>query len=777
MGGDLYTVGVCLGGYVCGLVLAQYFKLPPLPALFLFVPLIVLLACRRFNRYAPVLLLSCCLLSGLLRYPARMTPPVAAEVLAPLAGQGRVQLDGEVLAAHERPESGLALDIVLTCGARLRLHVERAEQTPPVGSRVVFRSRIRRVRNFGIPGEFDFVRHLAYRRIWYSAFLPDDRGLAVLAGTTRSLPAWIDQLRRTGLKRIDSAVTGEPALLLKALLLGEKGGMSSDLRRRLAGAGLAHLFAISGLHLGLLAVLLYVLLKSLYSRSTRLMLWQPPARALRPLLLVPLFLYLLLTGEGLATRRAFFALLVVILLGLLRRRTALVTLLCSLAFLFLLFEPLALWQPSFQLSFCGALGIALWSRPLMKLLSSWPRLVRYPAQLFAVSLAAFLATLPAVAGNFHLLAPAGLLTNLIAVPLVSFIALPLGLVALLLGYFWPVGSLPLLQAAGWLLQLLNDFSSRLAGWPGLAPRPLFLSLSEILALSLVCLGLLLAVQFRRALFLLLPGALLLVASTPAFRGPELYMFSVGQGEAMLLRSNGKNILIDGGGLNSPDFDVGERLLAPALGRLGVRSLDAVVLSHNHPDHSGGLAFVVDHFPVREFWCPDDPTQLPHLLREALQKRRVPVFRYVGSWQRLSPGGLQSLQLFAPQIAGAHENDRSLCLFLPTAAGGLLLTGDLEASGVDALLKQPLPGPVGLLKAPHHGSAGSKPAHLLAQLHPRVVLVSAGYRNVYHFPSRQLIEQASRQGIELGRTDRDGTLRMRVRGDRWVTEHWFKGLFR
>jgi competence protein ComEC len=479
----------------------------------------------------------------------------------------------------------------------------------------------------------------------------------------------------------------------------------------------------------------------------------------------------------LSTQRAFWVLLIAGVLFILRRRTPPVLLVISLLFLFLLCAPLSLWQPSLILSFGGVLGILLWQRPLKFFARHLPKVFSYPASLFCVCLAAFCATLPAVLFFFHQMTPAGLLNNLFAVPLVSFVVLPLGFVALVLGFFLPELSVWLLNVCSHLLQQIIQWALWVSDLPGLAAQPWYPSPTQMLGVLCGCLALLLCWKFHRIAFLLLVASFFLSMHVTPGTSTELFVFSVGQGEAMLLRSGGRNILIDGGGLRSDDFDVGERLLAPALGWLGVKALDAIVLSHNHPDHSKGLPYLLEHFPVAEFWSALEPFEWPRDIRRAVQNREIPYFIYRDGWSYPRPGGLESLALFYPQARVTNINDRSLGAYLKSPAGGLLLTGDMEADAVAQLIASSWPGEVSVLKVPHHGSAGSSPQRLLAEFEPEVLLVSAGYANSYAFPAKTLVEEASSRGLRLWRTDLDGTLRVQLSNNHWQVKHWSRRLFR
>lgn len=775
-GGGVGAAAVCLAGYAGGLFFAPFVMISPWVGVSL--ALLLLLPLLLFNtnpRLLLFLLLFFCVIVGLTRYPLRISPAASGNQLDSLVGQEASTFEGEVVAIHERSEGGLAVDILLRSssalagsvdGSRLRLLIGAAQRRPPVGSKVAFRSRIRRTYKFNIPGEFDYPRHLAYWDIWHTAYLENDRGLAVYAGTSGSVAARLGVIRQAGLSLIAKALDGDDAALEQALLLGEKGGLTRDLRAQLAAFGISHLFAISGLHLGLLALLLFALLKNIYRRSTVLLLWQPPTRLLWPSILPPLFCYLLLTGDALATRRAFYALAIILVLSLFRRRVAAMNLCLSLALLFLLIEPLALWQPSFVLSFSGVLGLLLWQSPLQRLFRGLPPLLRYPAHLLGASCAALVATMPATIIYFHLFAPAAIITNLFAIPLIGFLALPLGLFGLCLGIISPLSGAWLLQQSAWILQLVTTLAETVANIPLLSQRPVYLTSLETCGVVMACLALLAGGVKRSALLALVPALLMFYHVPAQTTAPELTVFSVGQGESMLLRMEGKTVLIDGGGLRSETFDVGERLLAPALGRLGVKSLDAMILTHNHPDHSGGLAFLLDVYPVREVWSSVAFEKLPDPLRQVLRHKDLPYHRYDDIWGKPGVAGLTHASLFVAPLINASENDRSLCLYVETPAGGLLLTGDLDAPGVASLMKTPPPGSVSLLKIPHHGSANSSPGALLDAFSPEIVVVSAGYKNTFKFPSEVLLRELEKQNIKIWRTDLDGTIRLRAGEGGW-----------
>ena len=700
-----------------------------------------------------------------------------------------VRLEGRVLSVARGASGRWTLDLAAQryweqgggfrpATGKLRLYVESQDLPVVPGQRLLFQQKLRAPSLYGTPGEFDFPRHLAREEIWATAFLRGADALVPLVDAFVARGGLIESLRHRLAREMDSTL-GDSAPRVRALVLGDKAGLTPGQRKLFAATGLAHLFSISGFHFALVGALLYALGGQLYRRFDVLLLWQPPRRLLLLAVLPLLVCYFYFTGGATPALRALLVAGALAFLLLLRRKARPLDVLALAAFLILLFDPLALFTAAFQLSFAGVAGILLACPRWQLRLRGRPGWIAYPANLMLVTLAATLATTPVLIWHFHFFAPAGLLTNLFAMPLVGFVAVPLGLCGAVFHGIWADFSLLLWQGCALSLELVL----RLARWslrlPGMSGASLYLPPAAILGLGQACLSLLWLPAERprrKRLGLLAAAAALLVSSL--LPGDELRVtaLSVGQGDATLVSLGQTHILVDGGGLYSDHFDVGERLVAPALARLGVRRLDVLVLTHDHPDHAKGIPAVLEAYRPETFYAPVSLPELNETLRERLAALRVKSRVPPAGWSRILENETGEAYLWRNPDA-QNTNDGSLALYVRAGEGGVLLTGDLEGQGARALLAAELPGPVGLLKLPHHGSAYSGPERMIEALGPRQVFVSAGRQNRFGHPSTDAVRSAEQCCGKLWRTDADGTLMFRATDSGWRPGRWERGLFR
>jgi competence protein ComEC len=710
--------------------------------------------------------------TGFLSASLELEPPSVNNHISRFVSSSAIILEGKVLTIEKRATGGYRLRIKMRkviknqgsakVSGDILVYIKEGELTVRPEQIVRWRSPLRRPFRFGNPGEFNYPLFLAARGIYVTAFITHAEDLVVLVNQQEQQKISVENWRYTLAEHIEQTVPHKAVGPVQSLLLGIRWTVSAEQRQILSESGVAHLFAISGLHFGLLALLLYQVGKWFYTRSQRLTLYCPPQRIIPVLLIIPLAGYLVLTGNAWSTQRAFLMVSVVALLFAKGRRTPPFALLATAALCLLLFNPLALFQPGFQLSFAGLAGILAWLPSWQRPLSGYPKLIRWPLTLVLTTTAATFATAPATLWHFHQFAPAGLLTNLIAIPMIAWGAVPLGLASMaILPFSTLLGDWGLLLSAK-LTTFAISIVSSISQWPGLAAISLYLTTSE-LVLIIGTLIILLPFGKRKnlwlcRLFILMTTLVTSWLTQPYIADFQVTAMSVGQGDATLVSlANDSHFLIDGGGLPGSSIDPGKQLVAPALGRMGIDHLQGVVLTHNHPDHSSGLTFILQHFPVDAFYLAEETNNLSPQLREVLKQKHISVQQINQGWSQLRTNDEQTFSLFAPSQNSRDINEHSIAVFAGQQREGVLLTADLGKEGLQQLIKAGLPGRVSLLKLPHHGSRYAYPESYMDWTEPSTAFVSAGRGNPYGFPHQQTIDACTTRQIPLFRTDQEGQL--------------------
>jgi competence protein ComEC len=643
---------------------------------------------------------------------------------------------------------------------------------------------VRRPRNFGNPGEFDYRAYLLRRGISATGFAPDDRGWRRTPGAEDWL-APLARWRSDTAAMLAATLPRDDAAIAAALLIGDLDGVSDAQRSRYARAGVSHVLSISGLHVGLVAAGAYVLLRALLARSERLLLTASVPKLAMAGSLAPLALYGAIAGSNIATVRAELMAALVAAGLLLDRPREWLAPLAAAATLLMLARPGAAADISFQLSFVAVLAILLgvprltawwdaWEEArLLRLRDARWRWVRWMVLSQAVTACAVLGTAPLAAWHFNQISLVAPLANLIVVPLLGVVTVAAGLVATLAVALWPAVAPPLVLLIGRAIHLADLVIAWLAAWPWAAvrvPTPTLVELGLCYAALGGCL-----LPRRRLAVAVVAGAFAGLALDAALWTVErraagtlrVTFVSVGQGDCTLIEFPGAAVwVVDGGGLAGGRLDVGERVVAPALWRRKIMRLDRLVLSHADYDHYGGLTFLAATFaPPRLWWNGRPGTGAGFAaLQRALTRGRV-------LRRQPSPGDEEPVDGVAVRVlhpaadAAGSDNDRSLTIQLRYGPTTVLLPGDIEAAGEAALVARwgaRLRSTI--LKVPHHGSATSSTPALLDAVAPRLAVVSAGVDNRFGFPAAGIERAYAERGVPLWRTDRDGAVALTITAD-------------
>jgi competence protein ComEC len=632
------------------------------------------------------------------------------------------------------------------------------------GQRWHFSARLKKPWGLANPGSANMQAWFALSGIDAVGSVGSGKALLLQDGP----PGWSLQhqkLRYSIARRIDTLpFAPDVRAVLGAITVADKSGIDGRLWSLLQQFGVNHLLVISGLHVGLVAGAGY-LLGNLLCRGLLLAGWYLPA--------IPLVLalccagaYAALAGFSVPTQRALCMLCAFILASLLGRQSGSANKLLLALVIVLVINPLALLGSGLWLSF-SAVGALLWW-------SLWqaqkPRWLRLPATHLFMSLAMVPLGAWWFGGSSLVAAPA----NLVMIPLVGMVIVPLALLALVCTVLAPGLEMFLWQLAAWPLQWLLPWAARVAGaaqgwlyWQ-LTPTPGGVLLAVAGVMLLLVPG---GMRLRAlALLLCLPLALprIDMREAPNATITRVAVLDVGQGTAVVVLAGNRALVYDTGGGDPAGTNMARAVLLPFLARLGVRQLDTLVISHADNDHSAGAA----------------------LIQASMRPRRVFLGRPVSgqvqgqpcvagrAWRW--PGGQRFRFLSPAQEEGSElrSNDSSCVLQLETGGHTLLLAGDIEADRERELVRYwgaELASDV--LLVPHHGSRTSSSHALLKHVRPRVALVSSGYANRFGHPHEDVRTRLEAFGARVYDTADSGALEFELVSGRPLAVRQYRREFR
>ena len=574
-----------------------------------------------------------------------------------------------------------------------------------------------------------------------------------IVGRRGGLAGFADGLRSRLARSMAPGLEGERRAILAGIVLGEDEGLSDELRTRFRASGLYHLLAVSGQNVALIAggVLFLAWLLGLPRLFGHLG------------ALAAIGGYVLAVGWQPSVVRAGIAGALASLAWVAARPQDRWYFLLLGAAILLAWNPYSLLDAGFQLSFAAVAAIFVAVPRLERGLAGYP-VPRSLAEVVAVSSACGLATAPILLTQFGSVPIYSIPANALAAPVAGPL-LGLALVTALVAPVLPPLAAMLAWTNGWLAAYLAECARLVGGLPYAAapPRTALAVIGLTIALALLAgrlrppraprlavLGLLLVLVAGG--WRLRPGA----AGLPPPSGLRITFLDVGQGDGALLQVPEGAVLVDEG---PPEADVAEQLR-----HLGIRRLAMIVLTHPQRDHVGGAAEVLEHLDVGSVLDPGIPSESSDE-RDALAAARTQHIRVAlaraGETFRLGRLRLRVLWPDGPGTPGDDPNNHAVVLIASYGQTDALLTADAE-SDVTGHLHVP---PVEILKVAHHGSEDPGLADLLAQLHPRIAVVSVGARNDYGHPSPSTIATLSAvPGLAVYRTDRDGRVTVESDGE-------------
>ncbi len=721
---------------------------------------------------------------GILSINSYLRPVLKEDHIINYISDEKLSIEGVLFRPPEYTENGVRLyikakriyreDSIIHTRGKLLIYLRGREINLRYGNRVRILVRLRIPENYDNLGGFNYRRYLATDGIYVIGSLKDGRGIVKLYGNRGNIfLRYIDDLRER-IRNVINSNLKEPAnQIINALIVGESKGIPEDLRERFNITGTSHILAISGLHIGIIATFAFIIIKWLLKRSPRLILKTDVRRISAILSLFPIWIYGFLSGYSISTIRAIIMISAYLFSIILRREREIFNTLAFAGFIILLIYPLAIYDISFQLSFISVLSI-IYLFPKIK-----PDLHRYKIlNPILISLVAIIGTAPLVSYYFNRISIIAPLSNLIVVPLIGFLSVPIGLLASLLYFVYaPPGEL-LLRISGeivsfslYIINILSSFKF----------SSLRVTTPNIIEIILFYAFIILIFNIKRAkwvkygvgilFFIIIGNYIYIYYSKQLNNNLRVTFIDVGQGESIFIEfPGGKNMLIDGGG--AQNFDVGERIVAPFLWKRRIKKVDYILLSHPHPDHFKGLLFITKNFKVKEFlrngYIVRDPQfiELEDIIKNKGIKERV-----IDASTRIFYINGVKIEIFnpvrAPTLPYDDEilNNDSVVVKLTYKRVSFLFTGDIgidrESELVD-IWGDRLSSDI--LKVAHHGSRLSSSERFIETVGPRIAVISVGLMNVYGFPNKRVIKRLKDIGAIIYRTDVNGAVTIRTNGE-------------
>ena len=618
------------------------------------------------------------------------------------------------------------------------------------------------------PGEYDYDAYLRSKDILGIISVTDITSIIILQYESNTFENIIYQIRKTIDGQIKKYHSPETAALIRGLLLADRGEINYQTKTQFINAGVVHVLAVSGLHVGYI-ILIFLFLFGRFNFYVKSI-----------LTIIGLLCFMLITGVPPSVFRATVMTIVLIIAFLSNRSTNLINSISIAALIILALNPNEIYNPGFQLSFAAVLAIGILLPYLNHLIESWKvqnKFIKYILLFCGVSLSAQIGTIPFTLLYFNKYSIIALLTNLIVIPGIGLI-IAAAIATLLFSAVVPFIAIYIAAANDLFTQFilkLIKFSGDLSfSHVSITNYSLIDLIVFYLMLIILLFFLIRFITFKSKLILIILAA----ANTFLFSSiddsellPDNYlsvlMIDVGQGDSFLIKfPNGKTALVDAGNTTFT-YDNGDRVIIPLLNYLGINKVDYGIVTHIDSDHYGGFVALILEGMIGEIIKPEIDTSLTKdkKFEEFISERRIPTNYF--NEEKIEIGNAALYFLYDDEvinISGESTNNRSGIFKLVYGETSFLFTGDVEknvekfyASKYRHFLDSDV------LKVGHHGSKTSSAVEFLSYVSPEFSLISAGFKNKFGHPVDDVIQRLEAEGSTIYRTDLQKAILLRSDG--------------
>ncbi len=735
--------------------------------------------------------------AAVLPYLDQKPHKISGTVLKPPVFQGfrtRYVLTDIAVYPRQNPQ----LPVSLPGKIQLTVYGNAPEVLP--GFRVSSYRQIRSIRNFNNPGGFDYRQYMAYRDIWGTTWDNGSRIKVASPASVRSLSMVVSNMRMAIGDAIATVSEGDNHAVLSALVIGKKDLISTRLRESFSRAGVSHLLAISGLHVGIVATVCFTLMTFLFRYNTFLLKYAMVKKAGALFSMVFVIGYGIIAGMSPSTQRAVIMICIFLFAYVFDRQYNPVNTLAAAALGILAVSPHSVFDISFQLSFAAvtAILIGLYWIPLFPKPANpddhffRKKILRTVAGFVWISTMAVIGTMPLVAYYFNQVTILGIAANLVLIPLIGFLVVPLGLFSVLLYFLFEPIALFGFSIADRLLHAALLIVNRISDFPYGSMKTVTPSIFELVCIYTFLISASMLWHIRKnqertpprnrqaiaGIAVIVTIVFILDAGYWVHRryfSTDMIVtyMDVGQGNAAVIEMpGGKTMLVDGGGFgDNTTFDVGALIVAPFLWRNKIKHIDKVILSHPHADHLNGLLYILDNFKIGKVISTHYPSESASYKRflKRIESQGIahPPFADLRTEKVINgvrmnifyPPAIQT-----PDLAAANLNNGSIIFKLSFNGTSFLFPGDAE-SAVERDVVNTAGGKLDstVMLSPHHGSKTSSTDSFLDAVNPDTVIISARSGR-YAFPSDEVLNRYKRRGYNVYKTEKHGAVRVVVKGD-------------
>jgi competence protein ComEC len=662
----------------------------------------------------------------------------------PLQGQ-KIKLEGKVIGLPQHDERRVRFDFVVSKSKmaildKIRLSWFFPKQEIKAGQYWRFTAKLKKPHGRLNPGGFDYERWLFVNNIGATGYVRNKPQPVKIA----SIPWWQSTtvIRQEISDKLDVFLEDNKSLgVIKALAIGERQGIDQDQWAVYKDTGTVHLLAISGLHIGLVSGLVYLLV---FNACVLFSVASPQKMAAVGAIVVALF-YSALAGFSLPTQRSLVMLSIAMLAISWQRNNTAVNTIAFTLFAVLVFDPLAVLSAGFWLSFFAVAMIVF---------SLAGRLGKPAYWLSAIKIhwVTALGLTPFLVYFFQQISIISPLANLFTVPLISLVVVPLCLLAVITLFLLPELADKLFYLLSQILQNLEMILTELSMLPYAAINT---ATPAFYAIPFAVLGVFIILSPRGIPARWLGGVMLMPLfwvddqQSPGLGEMSLIVFDVGQGLSAMVETSQHILVFDTGAKYSSQYDMGSAVVIPYLKTMGITSVDTLLVSHGDNDHIGGAKSIVEQTQVKEIL-----TSVPSLLAKQTSVQCKAGQQW--TWDQVK------FEILSPaQGLFKGDNNNSCVLKVSSSYSSVLLTGDIEEPAEEWLISN-MATKLGsdVLIAPHHGSKTSSTLAFLKQVKPKIILIPAGYKNRFSFPHQEVLDRYRQLEIPWMNTADRGALEVK-----------------